>query len=94
MLSGLGRFEEANAGQQIGSYATCRGATPHEMEILDIPSNRIGAKLVDLYRKDLTKAEEFERFELLKLSKDYYRKKGAGRPTKKDRRDLNEFSEE
>ena len=35
----------------------------YEMEILGIPSNRIGAKLVDLYRKDLTKAEEFERKE-------------------------------
>jgi len=63
----------------------------YQLEILDIPSNRIGAKLVDLYRKDITPAEEFEKFELLKYSKDYYRKKGEGRPTKKDRRDLNEY---
>jgi len=63
----------------------------YELEILEIPKNRVGAKLVDLYRKDITPAEEFEKFELLKYSKDYYRKKGEGRPTKKDRRDLDEY---
>jgi len=63
----------------------------YELEILEIPKNRVGAKLVDLYRKDITPAEEFEKFELLKYSKDYYRKKGEGRPTKKDRRDLVEY---
>ena len=63
----------------------------YKLEILDIPPNRVGAKLVDLYRKDITPAEEFEKLDLLKYSKDYYRKKGDGRPTKKDRRDLNEY---
>jgi ribosome-associated heat shock protein Hsp15 len=29
--------------------------------------------------------------ELLKLSKEHYRKNGTGRPTKKDRRDIDEF---
>jgi len=47
--------------------------------------------LVDLYRKDITPKEAFESQELLKFSKDYYRKKGIGRPTKKDRRDLDEY---
>jgi len=63
----------------------------YEIEVLDIPASRVGAKLVDLYRKDITPAEEFEKLDLLKYSKDYYRKKGEGRPTKKDRRDINEF---
>ena len=66
----------------------------YEIEVLDIPVSRVGAKLVDLYRKDITPAEEFEKFELLKYSKDYYRKKGVGRPTKKDRRDLDELQKE
>ncbi|HBI40055.1 MAG TPA: RNA-binding protein [Tenacibaculum sp.] len=63
----------------------------YRIKVLDIPPNRVGAKLVDLYRKDLTPKEEFERTELLKYSKDYYRKKGTGRPTKKDRRDIDEY---
>jgi len=36
--------------------------------------------------------EAFEKLELLKYSKDYYRKKGTGRPSKKDRRDLEDFT--
>ena len=63
------------------------------IKVLDIPSNRIGAKLVDLYRKDLTPKEAFENTELLKYAKDYYRKKGTGRPTKKDRRDIEDYNE-
>ncbi len=65
----------------------------YKIKVLDIPPNRVGAKLVDLYRKDLTPKEEFEKTELLKYSKDYYRKKGTGRPTKKDRRDIEDYSE-
>jgi len=63
----------------------------YKMKVLDIPTNRVGAKLVDLYRKDVTAKEEFEKTELLKYSKDYYRKKGTGRPTKKDRRDIDGY---
>ena len=50
--------------------------------------------MVDIYRKDITPKEEFEKNELLKYSKDYYRKKGAGRPTKKDRRDIEDYTED
>lgn len=63
----------------------------YKIKVLDIPPNRVGAKLVDLYRKDLTPKEEFEKTELLKYAKDYYRKKGTGRPTKKDRRDIDDY---
>ncbi len=63
----------------------------YKIKVIDVPSSRVGAKLVDLYRKDITPKEEFEKTELLKYSKDYYRKKGAGRPTKKDRRDIDDY---
>ena len=61
------------------------------ISVLDIPANRVGAKLVDIYRKDETPQESFAHLELLKLSKEHYRKTGTGRPTKKDRRDLEDF---
>lgn len=64
----------------------------YTFQILDLPKSRLGAKLVDQYRKDTTPKEAFENLELLKYSKDYYRKKGTGRPSKKDRRDLEDFT--
>ena len=66
----------------------------YQIKVLDLPESRVGAKLVDLYRKDVTPKEEFEKTALLKFSKDYYRKKGAGRPTKKDRRDIDNYQDD
>ncbi|KAA3620682.1 MAG: RNA-binding S4 domain-containing protein [Flavobacterium sp.] len=65
----------------------------YSLEVLDLPDSRLGAKLVDMYRKDTTPKEAFANKELLKYSRDYYRKKGIGRPTKKDRRDLEDFTD-
>ncbi|MEM6514683.1 MAG: RNA-binding S4 domain-containing protein [Bacteroidota bacterium] len=61
------------------------------LTVNDLPTSRVGAKLVDIYRTDTTPKDAFEAQELLKYSKDYYRKKGTGRPTKKDRRDIDDF---
>lgn len=66
----------------------------YELTVNDVPESRVGAKLVDIYRTDTTPKSEFEANELLKYSKDYYRKKGIGRPTKKDRRDIDGFYDE
>ena len=48
---------------------------------------------MDLYRKDVTPKEELERLDLLKFTKNHHRKKGTGRPTKRDRRDIDEYYE-
>jgi len=66
----------------------------YELTVNDIPPSRVGAKLVDIYRTDRTPKEAYEAKDLLKYSQNYYRKKGTGRPTKKDRRNLDEFYEE
>lgn len=63
----------------------------HKLKITDLPNSRVSAKLVDIYRMDLTPKSEFEQQELLKYSKEYYRAKGEGRPTKKDRRDITDY---
>ena len=63
----------------------------YQLTVLDIPPSRVGAKLVDVYRMDTTPKSEFEAQELLKYSKDYYRQKGEGRPTKKDRREIDGY---
>ena len=63
----------------------------YELEVLDLPKSRLGPKLVNIYINDVTPQEEFAKRELLKYSQDYYRKKGTGRPTKKDRRELDDW---
>ena len=65
----------------------------YTLQVLDLPPSRLGAKLVDQYRKDITPKEAFSNKELLQYAKYYYRKKGTGRPSKKDRRDLEDFTE-
>ena len=62
-------------------------------KVIQLPKSRIGAKLVSLHIIDTTPKEEYEVLELRKLSQDYYRIKGEGRPTKKDRRDLDDYIE-
>lgn len=66
----------------------------YSFDVIGIPTNRVGAKLVALYIKDTTTTEELERLALMKYSQEYYRGKGTGRPTKKDRRDLEDFADE
>jgi ribosome-associated heat shock protein Hsp15 len=63
----------------------------YKIEVLDTPESRVGAKLVNIYRVDKTPNDEFKAKEALKYSQDYYRKKGTGRPTKKDRRDIEDY---
>lgn len=65
----------------------------YELVVLDTPDSRLGAKLVDIYRKDITPKEALQKLDLLKYSKDHYRKRGTGRPTKKDRRDIEDWHE-
>jgi ribosome-associated heat shock protein Hsp15 len=60
----------------------------YKVEVLDLPDSRVGAKLVNLYRTDRTPKESFEARKMIEMNQDYYRRKGEGRPTKKDRRDL------
>lgn len=77
----------------IGEQITIRkNQINYKLVVIDIPKNRVGAKLVDLYRKNITPKDAFANQELLKFAKDYYRKKGEGRPTKKDRRDIENFN--
>lgn len=66
----------------------------YQIRVLDLPESRVGAKLVNLYREDTTPKEAFEHRELLNQAKEHYRKKGSGRPTKKDRRNIDDYLED
>lgn len=61
------------------------------LTILEIPQSRVSAKQTGLYRLDTTSAEAFRNREMQLLAREHYRKKGQGRPTKKDRRDIDDY---
>ncbi|KMQ62905.1 RNA-binding protein [Chryseobacterium sp. FH2] len=65
----------------------------YKIKVLQIPKSRMGAKLVPLHIKDVTDKEQYELLKLRKASQNYYRIKGEGRPTKKDRRDIDGYAE-
>ena len=52
---------------------------------------RVGPKLVIDYLDDITPLEEIEKFKLYVDSQSVYRQNGTGKPTKKDRRSLDDF---
>ena len=61
------------------------------LEVLDIPKNRISAKLVALYVTEKTDLSTLKNKKLQNLSNNFQREAGTGRPTKKDRREINEL---
>ena len=64
----------------------------YSFKVLDLTENRIGAKLVPRYLENITPPEQYEILELQKINGFVDRARGTGRPTKKDRRDLDEFN--
>jgi ribosome-associated heat shock protein Hsp15 len=63
----------------------------YSYKIIQLLDNRIGAKLVEEYIIDITPDSEKEKFKLYTLTQSVYRENGSGKPTKKDRRDINDF---
>lgn len=66
----------------------------YNYQILDFPLSRVGAPLVLNYCKDLTPNSELEKLNLLRLNWTAQRDPGTGRPTKKERRNLDDFFDE
>ncbi|MGE4586738.1 MAG: RNA-binding S4 domain-containing protein [Mangrovibacterium sp.] len=60
-------------------------------EVLQLTEKRMGAKLVPDFVRDLTSAKELEILEIQKNMGWMQREHGTGRPTKKERRDLDNF---
>ena len=77
------------AGDQI---AIRKPPVTYTFRVLAVTENRVGAKLVPQFLENITPPEEYEVLELKKISGFVNRAKGLGRPTKKERRDLNDFA--
>jgi len=63
----------------------------YSFKVLELTEKRMGAKLVPEYLENITPPEQYQLLELNKISGFIDRARGAGRPTKKDRRDLEDF---
>lgn len=59
-----------------------------QVQVKALLKNRVGAKLVENYMIDLTPQEEYDRLVVLKSKSFEYRQRGFGRPTKRDRREI------
>ena len=61
------------------------------IEVKQLLNNRVGAKLVENYMIDRTPQEEYERIQMVRKYAFEKRDRGSGRPTKRERRDIEEF---
>lgn len=65
----------------------------YSFEVLGLIENRVGAKLVPDYLKNVTPKEQYDLLELTRISGFVNRQKGTGRPTKKEGRELAKFTD-
>lgn len=68
-----------------------RNSAVFSYKIIELTDKRIGAKLAHDFIENTTPQEEIDKFEQYLLSQKSYRINGDGKPSKKDRRDLDEF---
>ncbi len=60
-------------------------------EIIAVAEKRMGAKLTPGFIKDITPPDQLEILEITRLAHSQGRNKGLGRPTKKERRDIDKM---
>ena len=63
----------------------------YSFKVLQAIEKRVGAKLVPEMMENVTSKEQYELLEMNRISGFIDRARGTGRPTKKDRRDMDEF---
>ena len=64
----------------------------YSFKVLQPIEKRVGARLLPEILENVTPQEQYELLEMSRISGFANRAKGTGRPTKKDRRDLDEFT--
>lgn len=65
----------------------------YSFKVLALAQNRMNAKLVPEHMQNVTTADQLELIELGKIAAKTARDRGTGRPTKKERRDMDDFFE-
>lgn len=79
---------------KIGDHISVRRqAVIYQYKVLDLVSSRQGAKNVPQYCLDITPAEELAKLNVPRETIFVFRERGTGRPTKKERRDIDSLME-
>ncbi len=65
----------------------------YTFRVIELLGKRVGAKLVPEYLEDLTSPEELKKLDMAEGGALFIRDRGAGLPTKKDRRDIDKVTE-
>jgi ribosome-associated heat shock protein Hsp15 len=63
----------------------------HTFKVKDILRSRVSAQVAQNYVEDLTSDEELSKREIARMNNNFQRDPGTGRPTKKDRRNIDKI---
>jgi ribosome-associated heat shock protein Hsp15 len=65
----------------------------YSFRVLGLTENRLGAKLVPEYLENITPKSQYDLLDVVRISGFVDRRKGMGRPTKREGRELSKFTE-
>jgi ribosome-associated heat shock protein Hsp15 len=71
-----------------------RAPVTFSFQVVALSQNRLNAKLVADYMKNVTSPDQLALLEVARISGFVDRNRGLGRPTKKERRDLDSFTDQ
>jgi ribosome-associated heat shock protein Hsp15 len=87
-----GKTTKPSRNPQVGDrIQVYRNNAVLSFQVLALLDKRVGAKLVAEFLKDITPLEELDKLAAYRLAQQSYRHFGTGKPTKKDRRNIQEF---
>lgn len=66
----------------------------YSFRVKALSENRLGAKLVPEYLENITPQSQYDLLDVVRISGFVDRRKGLGRPTKREGRELNKFTEQ
>lgn len=80
---------------KVGDIISVRKSpVTYSFKVLALTANRVGAKLVPDYMSNITPQSELDLLDIVKISGFVDRRKGLGRPTKREGRELAKFTED
>lgn len=87
-----GNVAKASKSVKTGDAIEVRkGSATFTYKVIQVTENRLGAALVPNFADNLTPQSEIAKFQAPRETVSFSRERGAGRPTKKDRRQLDDL---